>query len=31
MREHEDDFAPFMEDDEAFETYAKRMGKVGFS
>ena len=29
MREHEDDFAPYMEDGEAFDQYCDRMDKVG--
>lgn len=28
MAEHPDDFAPYMEDDETFESYCKRMHKV---
>lgn len=28
MRQHPDDFAPFIEEDEAFEQYCKRMAKV---
>lgn len=29
MRDHEDMFAPFIEDDESFGTYVVRMKKVG--
>ena len=28
MQEHEDDFAPYMEDDEDFGSYCKRMAKA---
>lgn len=29
IRENEEQFKPFVEDDETFEVYCKRMGKVG--
>ena len=28
MREHPDDFAPYMEDEENFSSYCNRMSKV---
>ena len=28
MREHEEDFAPYMEDEEDFNTYCSRLEKV---
>lgn len=29
IEQHPDDFAPYMEDDEDFESYCRRMRKVG--
>lgn len=29
MEKHKDEFAPFVEDDEGFDKYMKRMSKVG--
>ena len=29
MKQHRSDFEPFMEEDEAFETYCARMARVG--
>ena len=31
MREHPDDFAPYMEDEEDFDSYCSRMCKVRFT
>ena len=29
MRQHREDFEPYMEDDEPFDAYCKRMAEVG--